>query len=365
MATGSDHFELNSTCTNPVTTTAPVYTNGAAMSGGTLAGLDATGAFLTPPHGLSGPAVGPGGGEFAFDASLSAVGAPSVVATINPNIGTNGQSFTITATVTPGVGTVTNVSVDLTPLGGSVNNLVLESGNVYTNTLTVPYGGFNGTTNLTVTVTDTTPLVGQANVIFTVFTPTAPSETASLVEQPSSGYTEPGLTISFTASYSGTAPLAYQWQYSPDANNDFTNLSDTSFPTATNATLVFASATAANSGYYQVVVTNLYGTATSEYDYVDVSSTPPLFLWQTPVPFSGLTANQILTPFPGTYIAGAVVAQNGGNPITVTDSGDSPSFRAGERRLGDARRRHRLQQQCRPGDHRQRQLQHRAGRLLL
>ena len=59
------------------------------------------------------------GGEFAFVAGLAAVGAPTVVATVNPSIVVTGQTFKVTATITPGVGTMTNVSVDLTAIGGS------------------------------------------------------------------------------------------------------------------------------------------------------------------------------------------------------------------------------------------------------
>jgi poly(hydroxyalkanoate) depolymerase family esterase len=48
------------------------------------------------------------------------------------------------------------------------------------------------------------------------------------------------------------------------------------------------------------------------------------FSWGSPVSFAGLNADQILTNFPGTKIAGAVFAQNGGHPITVTPSSGSP-----------------------------------------
>lgn len=148
------YFELHNTATN-----ATSYTGGTAFYGDTTANLDQSGGVNLPPF----------GGEFAFDASLQAVGAPSVTATANPSSGSVGQSFTVTATVTPGVGTVTNVSVNLSSIGGAAAaSLVLSNANVYTNTFTVPPGAHVGTANLTVTATDTTPLVGTGGAPFTV-----------------------------------------------------------------------------------------------------------------------------------------------------------------------------------------------------
>ena len=51
----------------------------------------------------------------------------------------------------------------------------------------------------------------------------------------------------------------------------------------------------------------------------------PQFNWSDPVNFSGLTADQILNGFPSSNkIAGAMLAQNGGSPITVTPGSGSP-----------------------------------------
>ena len=326
MATGSDHFELNNTSTNPVSATIPpVYTGGAALSGATTAGLDATGTFNTPPQGGAG---GSGGGEFAFDASLTPVGAPSVAATIDISTATNGQDFTITATVTPGAGTVTNVTVDLTPIGLSLTNLVLSSGAVWTNTFTVPIGGPDGATNLIVTAIDTTPLLAQASLAFFVYTPVAPSETAFIT--PAGGVSDQGLAFSLAVGFTGNPALSYQWQHSPDNNNDYTNIPSSINSSATNTVLVFSSLTLDESGYYQVVVTNLAGSTVSEVVGLTVLATVPTYAWAYPVSMDTLTANQVLTNFPDTYIAGALVAKNGGQPITVTDAGsDTPIVFAG------------------------------------
>jgi autotransporter-associated beta strand protein len=95
-----------------------------------------------------------------------------VSAYASPSSGQVGDSFTITATATPGIGsTVTNVTVDLGEIGGSsAAPLVLQGGNVYTNTLTVPSGAMVGTWTLKVNaLADSAPLTGSAEMLFTVF----------------------------------------------------------------------------------------------------------------------------------------------------------------------------------------------------
>jgi autotransporter-associated beta strand protein len=148
------YFELHNTQTN-----ATSYTGGTAFYGDTTANLDQSGVVNLPPF----------GGEFAFVAKLAAVGAPTVTATVNPSSASSGQTFTITATVTPGVGTVTNVSVDLSAIGGSTTaNLVLSNANVYTNTFTVSGGAPFGGAYLNLNAKDNAPLVGSFGILFTV-----------------------------------------------------------------------------------------------------------------------------------------------------------------------------------------------------
>ncbi len=160
---GSDHFELNNTSTNPASRAfPPLYTKGRAFFGNTINNLDGTGTFGAPPN----------GGVFEFVASLSAVGAPTVVASIGPNNGMIGQSFKVTATVTAGLTTVTNVTVNLSAIGGpAAASLVLSNANVYTNTFTVPVGAPNGSVSLVVTAIDTTLLQGAGSAPFTVLAP--------------------------------------------------------------------------------------------------------------------------------------------------------------------------------------------------
>jgi hypothetical protein len=322
MATGSDHFELNNTATNstdPVNfpLSAPLYTNGAALIGRTTAGLDATGNFRAPAQ----------GGEFAFVASLTAVGAPTVVASANPSSAAPGQAFKVTATITAGVGTVTNVTVDLSGIAGSSAATLVRSNtaNVYTNTFTVPVASLFGTTNLTVIATQNTqPLVGAARVSYTVFSASQPAIVKDISPTNSlSIYVGQGVT--FSAAFSGAPPIYYYWQHSDINSFVFTNI-----PNATNTTFTIPSAALSDAGVYQLEASNSFGTTLSFYSYLIVNSGNPTYLWSAPIPFSGLNADQILTNFPGTKVAGALVGKNGGSPIVVTNSSaDSPIVFAG------------------------------------
>ena len=73
-----------------------------------------------------------------------------------------------------------------------------------------------------------------------------------------------------------------------------------------------------SNGWCNVAELEFYG-----YRFAASTSSPFAYLWTSPVSFAGLTADQILTNFPGTKLAGAMFAQNGGSPITVTPSSGS------------------------------------------
>jgi glucuronoarabinoxylan endo-1,4-beta-xylanase len=157
------------------------------------------------------------GGSHSYDATfeigLNAVGAPTVAVSANPPYGLAGQSFTITATVIPGRGTVTNVTANLNAIGGlSAASLVLSNANVYTNTFTVPAGAPLGIASLTVTATDTTPLAGADSAVFTVLT----RQTAT-INSTQTFQTIEGL---------GAATVFYDWLLPdfPYANEVYTNL---------------------------------------------------------------------------------------------------------------------------------------------
>jgi fibronectin-binding autotransporter adhesin len=84
-------------------------------------------------------------------------------------VGTRGQSVTVYVTVTPGLGTVTNVSADLSLLGGSAaQSLTPLGGNQYSYTLLLGPAVTVGLDTVNVSATDTTPLSGFGSANFTV-----------------------------------------------------------------------------------------------------------------------------------------------------------------------------------------------------
>ena len=85
----------------------------------------------------------------------------------------------------------------------------------------------------------------NAQLVVLVFPP-------SFVLQPTNQLRAIGETVVFSSAVTGTAPLAYQWSF----NN-------TPLPGLTNAHLVLANATAAQSGLYSVTASNLFGFQTS------------------------------------------------------------------------------------------------------
>ncbi len=314
---GNDHFELNNTDTNPISGTfPPIYLKGQALVGNTGSDLDRTGAFGTVAN----------GGEFAFLAQTPAVGAPTVAATAKPSAVAPGQSFKLTATITQGVGTVTNVTVDLRPVGltNMAARLVLSNANVYTNTFTVTTNAPIGATNLTVTaIQDTQPaIVGVGSAPFTVVSANAPVIAQdTLPKDFFNAYVGQG--VRFSASFTGAQPITYSWQVSQDG------YTYTDIPSATNNSYTIPSTGLGDSGYYQLQASNQFGLTLSTYTYLQVNEGTPTYIWSAPIPFANLTANQILTNFPGTYIAGALVAKNGGSPIAVTNSSGSTIVFAG------------------------------------
>jgi autotransporter-associated beta strand protein len=95
---------------------------------------------------------------------------PTDIGSANPAIVVRNESILVSVIVTPGSGTVTNVSLNAGPIGGPGNlTLVLSATpNVYTNTVTVAPTTLAGSYTLVASVTDTTPLTGTAPVGLTV-----------------------------------------------------------------------------------------------------------------------------------------------------------------------------------------------------
>ncbi|HEX5400265.1 MAG TPA: hypothetical protein VFY06_14560, partial [Verrucomicrobiae bacterium] len=257
-------------------------------------------------------------------------GAPGVLASFSPPGIAETYQFTVTATTYPGIGNVTNVNVDLIPIGGTAVNKLVQSDdpNVWTNTFTVPVGAPVGTTALTVTATqDTAPLDGSGYLYLTIVAPDKPSIVQDINPTQSGGgwpmYAGQGVT--FSAIFSGPGPITYKWQFSVDSGFSFSDV-----PGATNNTYTINSFDSADDQYaWRVVAHNMFGDQPSSPVYTILIPGTPKYLWSAPVPFAGLNSDQILTNFSGSYVAGALVARPGGSPIMVTNSDGSVIVFAG------------------------------------
>ncbi len=97
-----------------------------------------------------------------------------------------------------------------------------------------------------VIVTNAYGSANSANAVLTVHTP--PTITA----QPANTVTGFGLNVNLSATATGDATLSYQWRHN-----------GTNLASATTSILTIIHAQATNAGTYAIVVTNLYGTATS------------------------------------------------------------------------------------------------------
>jgi fibronectin-binding autotransporter adhesin len=99
----------------------------------------------------------------------ASVSAPTVTASANPSTLLRNQSTKITANVTPGSGSITSVTVDLSSVGGTSATLVRSNlSNIYTNTVAIPAAASAGNPALTATATDNNSLTGSASIPLTV-----------------------------------------------------------------------------------------------------------------------------------------------------------------------------------------------------
>jgi len=308
-------------------------TRGDAAAGASIASATNTAATVGPVtiswNALNPPGTGNQGlGAVAFQPL--GVGAPIVSGSISPALTAPGANFILTVNIDPfHYGNLTNVSVDLSSIGGSTDNPLVQSSNpnVWTNSFIVPGGAPLGTTSLPVTAKqDAVPIAGSGSVSINIAAPSAPVIVNDTTPgSPFNMYVGQGVT--FSATFSAPGFITYHWQKSPD-NVTFTNI-----PGATSNTYTIPSAALSDAGYYQLQASNFNGSATSSATHITVNSATPVYTWSAPVPFAGLSAEQILTNFPSTNkIAGALAAQSGINPITVilTNAGNAPIVFAGD-----------------------------------
>jgi hypothetical protein len=101
-----------------------------------------------------------------------------------------------------------------------------------------------------------------------------------IVQQPQSRVVAAGTTTNFAVLVNGTPPLRYQWRFNG------TNLAG-----ATNAGITITNVQAPNEGSYTVIITNLYGSATSMVATLTINAVPVITAQPTNlVVFAGDTA---------------------------------------------------------------------------
>lgn len=152
--------------------------------------------------------------------------------------------------------------------GASGNGSTYAGATSTTLTITGVSSADNGSYELVVTNEG-----GAVTSTASVLTVTSSAVAPSIVTQPASTSSAVGQSVSFTVQSSGTSPLTFRWQRSPD-NDAFTDISGASSPT-----LSIPAVNAADAGYYRVIVSNSVGTITSAVASLVVApilSTPPV-----------------------------------------------------------------------------------------
>ena len=87
--------------------------------------------------------------------------------------------------------------------------------------------------------------------------------------QPTNQTVFAGTNATFNVTAISTPPLTYQWQFN-----------GTHIPNATNTSLTIANAQTNNVGYYNIVITNIFGSVTSSNANLTVLAVPPIFINQ-------------------------------------------------------------------------------------
>lgn len=282
------------------------------------------------------------GGNFQFN-NYKVLGAipPSIYPVINSppftstNYTGNTQMFTVAATTNTlttgltyqwysspvGLGTFTPLS-NVGQYSG-VTNTTLVISNVTAGADHLDYevivsdgaGSVTSTPPATLWVVDSVPIISSDTTIY-------PDNCPDLGGSPWVIHTGNNNVMNFTASFVGNLPTSYQWQYSPTN----TGASVTSILNATNSAYALSNPTTNASGYYRLTATNSQSggiLSTSTWVQLTVLSNAPL-QWSAKVPFTGLTASNILFGVPGTYFEAETFGLS--SNVTVTEGGTNFLF---------------------------------------
>jgi endonuclease/exonuclease/phosphatase family metal-dependent hydrolase len=101
---------------------------------------------------------------------------------------------------------------------------------------------------------------------FVIFDDVSATNPPSILTQPQPQVVPMGSNVTFTVEASGTAPLRYQWRFN-----------ETNLAGATASSYTRTNALVAHAGEYSVVITNLFGNATSSPALLTVDSQPFIF----------------------------------------------------------------------------------------
>lgn len=161
------------------------------------------------------------------------------------------------------------------------------------------------------TITASVPGVFSAHLIETILPGSA---APTITGNPSNRSATAGANVSFTASASGSTPLAVQWQVSTDGGKTFTYING-----AISTTFTLNNVTTAMSGnQYRAVFSNSAGTATTSAATLTVNASPP------PAPSAPPAPPVLQTPpllgFLNSLFGGGTVTVNANGTETVTDS---------------------------------------------
>ena len=181
------------------------------------------------------------------------------------------------------------ISVLGAPLNPATNVLITYSGKKSGSFASVLLR--SGSLNSSLTIDESTP--GQIKL--------AAIPQVAITTQPQGAIVSTNDPVNFSVVATGSAPLNYQWYFTPEVNTPYSPLTD-----ATNALYSIGSADGTNNGLYQVVVNNSFNSVTSSVAVLIVGNVKP----------------QLSGPFNQTVIQG----NNATFSATVVIANPAPTF---------------------------------------
>ena len=213
--------------------------------------------------------------------SATSVAVSLTITGLPPAIVTSPFARTVTAGSSATFAVVASGSPSLTYQWRKAGIAITGNTTATTAALTLTNAQAGDVANYDVVITNSVGSVTSAAAPLTV-NPAAPSVTSA----PTTQISAPGATATLTVVASGTAPLTYQWRKAGVALTGNTS--------ATSSTLSIPGATVADSGSYDVIITNALGSITSASIALNITVIPPdpvFWDFTTATPTSGLPAD--------------------------------------------------------------------------